>query len=490
MTQKFSIIHISDLHRITAVSADSLRASFEVEKEFYRTHDIPSPSYIVVSGDIINGTKEEEALKAKDIIQKQYAEAGKFLGELCDIFFNGKRDRMIIVPGNHDVSQYVSRASMKKIEHDDLDPLVEAIWDQDSSIRWNWKDIHFYKIDKPIVYKYRFNDFTDFYNDFFKEVNWPVRIFPEDPEGIASVIDFERENISFICFNSCYRLDHLQQSGFISYSALSNLSAQLLTLKNQGRLMVAVWHHHTQGLPKENNYLDYHILDNMTKYGIKMALHGHEHIGRVLREFSDIFKDDRMWLISAGTVYGDKRDMVPSKGRQYNLMVFERENTECKVTLYSRLDKSPQNPQPIWGAGEIGDSEKFDYSFNMKLEPIIEREDNTLLNEEINKINMEVEKTKDYQLASKRLMSLNTHNEVVRKFLLEYLRRASDLDTIIEVFSEPFNSSEAITFIDSCIKKKAKEAFATFKQSEYAQNIDDASVKAIYDEANFILRIV
>jgi hypothetical protein len=180
--------------------------------------------------------------------------------------------------------------------------------------------------------------------------------------------------------------------------------------------------------------------------------------------------------------------MVPSKGRQYNLMVFERNNTECSVTLYSRIDKSPQNPQPIWGAGEIGDSEKFNYTFNMRLEPVIEREEDSLLNEQINKINMEVEKTKDYHLASKRLMSLDTHNVVVRKFLLEYLRRASDFDTIIEVFSKPYNSSEAITFIDCCIKKKAKGVFDVFKKTKYAQNIDDASVKAIFEEANFLLR--
>ena len=58
MAKKITIVHISDLHRITEANVDCLRASFEVEKEYYRANNIPIPSFIVVSGDIIQGSKE------------------------------------------------------------------------------------------------------------------------------------------------------------------------------------------------------------------------------------------------------------------------------------------------------------------------------------------------------------------------------------------------------------------------------------------------
>jgi hypothetical protein len=96
--------------------------------------------------------------KAHEEIQKQYEVASDFLAGLCDIFFGGERNRMIIVPGNHDVSQYVSKASMSKIKKKNLTPFVDALWEEDSNIRWSWKDFHFYEIDKPDEYKNRFCD--------------------------------------------------------------------------------------------------------------------------------------------------------------------------------------------------------------------------------------------------------------------------------------------------------------------------------------------
>ncbi len=150
------------------------------------------------------------------------------------------------------------------------------------------------------------------------------------------MIDYKKENVTFACFNSCYHLDHLQGSGYISPNSLSSLSRELLAKKRQGRFIVAVWHHHTQGLPKENNYLNYHILDNMTKYGIRLALHGHQHISGILNEYRDIFTQEQMWLVSAGTVYGNTSDMVP--GTSVSLIC-------CELSEKIRLAKSLCSPE-------------------------------------------------------------------------------------------------------------------------------------------------
>lgn len=459
-----------------------------MEKEYYQANNIPMPSFIVVSGDIIQGSKEIEASKAQEEIRTQYEVAGCFLAGLCDIFFEGDRRRMIIVPGNHDISQYVTRGCMSKIDADDYKPFVESLWNDDSNIRWSWKDLSFYKISDTEDYKGRFCDFIAFYNDFYKDVKWPERKYPALVDAEADILDYKEEGITFVCFNSCYQLDHLQQSGYICFNALSNLSAKLLEKKRQGRLIVAVWHHHTQGLPKENNYLNYRILDNMSKYGIKIALHGHQHISGILNEYRDVFTEDNLWLLSAGTVYGNSSDMVPGTSRQYNLITIEREAKECKVTLMSREDKSLQNPEPVWECGLIGRSRQLEYSFMIQLEDEEKEESMEEVNQQINEINREAEKTKDYLLASKRLMELDMSIPVVRKFLKDYLYKAADWDTIIQVFAEPRVPSEAIVFVESCIKTKNAVAYIKYCESPFAHEVKDPNVKAIMADADIILK--
>ncbi len=483
-----TILHISDLHRITKTNVNCLKASFEVEKDYYRANGIPMPSFIVVSGDIIQGSKKDDEAQAREEIQKQYEVAGDFLAGLCDTFFEGKRDRMIIVPGNHDVSQYVSKASMTKIDPDDKETLVDALWNDDSGIRWSWKDLNFYNIIKPEVYKDRFVDFISFYNYFYKDLSFPERKYPSLPDEEAYLVDYPKEGVTFVCFNSCYQLDHLQQCGYICFNALSNLSTKLLEKKRQGRLMIAVWHHHTQGLPKENNYLNYRILDNMSRYDIKLALHGHQHISGILNEYRDVFTKDNLWLVSAGTVYGNSSDMVPGTTRQYNLITIEREGRDCHLTLMSREDKSLQNPEPVWENGLIGKSQQLSYTFGIRLEEEANEDSMEEIYQQINEINREVEKTKDYLQASKRLMELDLTNPAVRKFLIEYLQRAEDMDTIIKVFAEPKIPSEAIVFIESCIKSKNAAAYRSFCESQYAQEVKDTNVRAMMADADIILK--
>lgn len=488
MSQKISILHISDLHRITADNVDCLLASFEVEQEYYRKNGIPQPSFIVVSGDIINGSNEKDAIKAQKEIKEQYQVSSKFLVGLCEVFFGGKRDRVIIVPGNHDMSRYVSISSMTKIEEDDLSPFVNALSEDNSNIRWSWRNLSFYDITDLDVYNKRFQDFIDFYDDFYRQggVN---RIFPTDPERQSFLTDFKEENVTFVCFNSCYHLDHLQSSGYISPNSLSFLSRDLLEKKRQGRLVVAVWHHHTQGLPKENNYLNYHILDNMSKYGIRLALHGHQHISGILNEYRDIFTPEQMWLVSAGTVYGNTNDMVPGTKRQFNLLIVEREEWNCNITLFSREDSTMQNPQPVWEAGLIGRSHKTKFPFSVGLEPVELKDEESDLKVEINRIGRETEKTGNFTSAIDQLLGLDINQPLVRSFLVEYLTKENNPQRIVKVLSDCRNVREAVIFIEACIKTRDANALVTFTRKTDGEILNDSSVKSMLLEAKALLKI-
>src|SRR5205823_5160066 len=107
---KVSILHISDLHRDpdNPIRNDVLLDSLENDRRHYCAEETPSvrrPDLIIVSGDIIHGIKSDAPEPDKKL-REQYHEALDFLNVLTDRFVAGDRGRVVIVPGNHDVSAY------------------------------------------------------------------------------------------------------------------------------------------------------------------------------------------------------------------------------------------------------------------------------------------------------------------------------------------------------------------------------------------------
>lgn len=65
----FSILHISDIHKCKEVSYAALLSSLKKDFEHYNEEGILLPSFIVVSGDLIQGAYDEQT------IRMQYEEA-------------------------------------------------------------------------------------------------------------------------------------------------------------------------------------------------------------------------------------------------------------------------------------------------------------------------------------------------------------------------------------------------------------------------------
>ena len=109
MIPSVSILQISDLHRerLSPIRNDVLLNSLENDRTRYATGrdsaPIRSPDIIVVSGDIIRGVPPgTDDYEAK--LGQQHQEALQFLTALTDRLLGGDRKRLVLVPGNHDVS--------------------------------------------------------------------------------------------------------------------------------------------------------------------------------------------------------------------------------------------------------------------------------------------------------------------------------------------------------------------------------------------------
>jgi predicted MPP superfamily phosphohydrolase len=103
----FSILHISDLHRDLSDEINNkwLLDSLENDLNQFgkRTPQIIRPFLCLVSGDLIYGVKLGTPDGTKEQ-NRQYAQAEEFLVGLADPFFDGRRERIVILPDNHDVS--------------------------------------------------------------------------------------------------------------------------------------------------------------------------------------------------------------------------------------------------------------------------------------------------------------------------------------------------------------------------------------------------
>ena len=83
MNKEYTILHISDLHKSEEDSYDDLFESMRKDSETYVQLGISLPKIIVVSGDIVEGAKDDDETP-DDTIRKQYADAKVFLTSLCD----------------------------------------------------------------------------------------------------------------------------------------------------------------------------------------------------------------------------------------------------------------------------------------------------------------------------------------------------------------------------------------------------------------------
>lgn len=74
---KFSILHISDIHKIAGVEYEPLFQSLRRDLEAMTTYErIVAPSFVVVSGDLIQGGYTEQD------IREQYNEVESFLAAI------------------------------------------------------------------------------------------------------------------------------------------------------------------------------------------------------------------------------------------------------------------------------------------------------------------------------------------------------------------------------------------------------------------------
>jgi 3',5'-cyclic AMP phosphodiesterase CpdA len=205
---------------------------------------------IIVSGDIIQGIRLDVSDPEKKL-REQYQEALDFLSKLTDRFVGGDRNRVIVVPGNRDVSAYHFDKSLRRVDilPDRRKGLVTQLFSSDSLLRWSWSGFELYEIADQALYAQRLAAFAEFYASFYNN----ARTYDLDPARQIDIFDFPAFDLTVAGFSSCHNNDLFNRQGAIHPACIAEAGIRLRQPSYQDRLRIAVWHHNAEGMPAHSD---------------------------------------------------------------------------------------------------------------------------------------------------------------------------------------------------------------------------------------------
>lgn len=466
-----SVLHISDLHRDPAnpIRNQVLLDSLERDRDRYTSKENPPikpPNLIVVSGDIIQGVKYGTP-DAEGNLRQQYSEALDFLNSLADRFVGGDKRHVIIVPGNHDVSDYHFRQSLTRIDiaSGKKRDLVAQLFTPESRLRWSWTELALYEITDPEMYEQRFAAFVDFYGRFYDG----ARSYSTDPAKQIDIFDFPDLGMTVVGFCSCHNNDLFNRQGAIHPDCIGGAGMRLRNVSYQDRLRIAVWHHNTEGPPIQLDYIDPDIVQNLIDSGFSLGFHGHQHKPQFLNTRFRHGFNRRITVISAGTLCGGAAFRF---GRAYNVIELDTKTKTGRLHLREMQNDNLQ--MPIWGPRCLPPNftSYFDFEFDPPPEPFVRPDRSTTA---LIKAQRFYENS-EYCEAAQVLSQFAASDQLARRLLLDCLTRLDDRPGIIAAFDPPESPAEAIVLMDALWAENNRARLEELLKTSLIEGSADPSV--------------
>ncbi len=478
-----SILHISDLHRDpdNPIRNDVLLDSLENDRRHYSAEEAPavrSPDLIIVSGDIIQGVRSD-APNPEEKLREQYQEALEFMGRLTDRFVKGDRGRVIVVPGNHDVSAYHFEKSLQRIDilPDRKKELVTQLFSLDSLLRWSWSDFELYKIADQALYAQRLVAFAEFYTTFYNG----TRTYDLDPSRQIDIFDFPEFDLTIAAFSSCYNNDLFNRQGAIHPSCIADAGNRLRHPSLQNRLRIAVWHHNIEGLPAQSDHMDPDLIQNLIDRGFSLGFHGHQHRPQFFDTRFRHGPDRKIRVISAGTLCGGASFRF---GRAYN--VVELNTAKRSGRLHVREMQNDNLNLPIWGRRALPSnlSAYYDFQYDPPPEPTVHLNPSTAQLTEAQRFYDQAE----YQKAAEILGRVAATDDLAKPLLLNCYVKLNDMSAIIATFDPPTSEAEAIHLMDALWAEGRRDRLRKVLTLSLIANATDPSVIEIREKYTVRLR--
>jgi hypothetical protein len=467
---QFSDMHFSSVFPSIRAFVSSILTDIARQKE--EIPPISKPNMLIICGDIIQGVDKnlpiEEASKQ---LRKQYQKAEDTLNLLCKKLFDGDKNRIVIVPGNHDVSWSHSQKSMEKIEKcGNLSNLNKLVKIAESNYRWDWDDLSYYRISDFDIYNRRFELFSEFYSTFYEG----ARKYSLDQEEQYDIFEYSDENVVVVGFNSCFRNDHLNSVGTINSECIAKCYEKISQKEFDDWVKIAVWHHDIQGYPSKSDFMDSRTLQFLIDKGFHLGFHGHNHGSDVFEVRFSVDETMKMNVFSCGSL-GAPRDTIPlGESRQYGILELNMMDMTVRFNLRKALDQPPE--LPIWMAGSINqnrDKSYIDGELSIKIGKKTKMTDVMKKLAEIEGLISE----KEYARALEKLMVMDRSNPFVRRLTIECYWLLDRNQDLIATIGKPTSLIEFTYLTDALWKEKDLDTLKKIvKESEKDQKIASSEV--------------
>jgi hypothetical protein len=475
---RFSILHISDLHRDLndEINNNWLLDSLENDFQQFKNQEpqIEVPALCIVSGDLVYGVSAASVNPVAEL-KRQYMQAEEFLAGMSDRFFDGKRERVVILPGNHDIAYNDVMASTRRIdipsEPDKKSRIVADLFKPNSRFRWSWRELCFYEINDEERYRKSLQEFAAMYERFYQS----KRKYELVPERQYDLFDFPDLGFCVAALNSCFRNDPLRRTGAFHPTALTDACRSLRHTSRVGWLRAAAWHHNIAGGPSSDDYLDNQFLQLLIDAGVSLGFHGHQHLAECFDERYRIGLNPRkMTVVSASTLCADPRNLKPGVPRSYNVIALDTAAWTGRV--HQRQMVNMLFPLPIWGPGHFNstNSSYVDFALCKPLEDRPAQLDIRLTLERAERL---LGEHQWHEVLN--VLSSFTEIELARPLILKGLTALGDSRRIITMLWPPLTISEIVTMGGAILESGTKEEGKAFVELARVANSPDASVREI-----------
>lgn len=290
------ILHLSDIH--LKVAAQAQRYFTQLATDLTQNLKVKQLDYLIISGDIANRSTDEEYEAAFVLVDKLVKRYGL------------DPNRIIIVPGNHDLNWELSEDAYDFVPKRKLpDPLPEGRYIDAGSAGA--------LICNEDKYKKRFEYFNDrFYQKIYNKA------YPEEYAQQAILHSCPEDKILFLALNSCWEIDHeYKDRAGIHPNAITNALDKILMGNYDDWLKVAIWHHPVNS---SESMKDVAFLEQLAVNGFQLGIHGHIHEAKDENFQYDTQRGLR--IIAAGTFGAPAREQVTGIPLQYNLLTLDPES--------------------------------------------------------------------------------------------------------------------------------------------------------------------
>lgn len=474
----FSILHVSDLHRDPNDEIENQWLLESLERDFdqYARGEprIERPSLCIVSGDLVYGVSPRSTDPDAELT-RQYDQAEEFLVAVADRFFYGERDRIVIVPGNHDVSYPEVMRSLQQVpipaDADGKARLAEELMLARSGLRFSLSRLEYYRITDRGRYEGRLRHFAEMYDRFYQG----HRRFPLSADSQFAIFDFPALAFSVLALNSCHNNDPLHRAGEIHPSCLAEACRSVREVAKTGWLIAAVWHHSVSGGPSQTDYVNAEVLQPLIEAGVSLGFHGHQHRPDCVDERYRIGTANRkMTLISASTLCAGPRALSPGTPRSYNVVKLDTSTWTGRV--HQRQMVNQAFDIPVWGPGHLHISGHSYLDFEL-CPPVATRDPNLDTQLALERGERLVAGA-HWQDAVRELEPVR-HVALGRPLLLKALAELGDVGNIMALLFPPQSAGEAVTMGGAILSGGTKEQADLFLSQNMGDISQDGSVREI-----------